>query len=73
MVMFSTQGLFSMTTPQAIWAIGGMLVGGLCWVGGIFQGYQYSLSFGAALQALDAFLLIGGVFGWIAAKVLRVP
>jgi slime mold cyclic AMP receptor len=71
-LMASLKGLFSMTTRQAIWAVCGMLVGGFCWIGGVFLGYRYGLNYGAATQALNAAILIGGILGWIAAKVLPI-
>jgi threonine/homoserine/homoserine lactone efflux protein len=57
----------NLTNRQAIWALCGMFVGGFCWAEAATLGYRYTND----VKAIAAVMLIGGILGWLAAKVLR--
>jgi hypothetical protein len=44
-----------------------MFVGGFCWAEAATLGYRYTND----VKAIAAVMLIGGILGWRAAKVLR--
>jgi threonine/homoserine/homoserine lactone efflux protein len=57
-----------MTNGQARWVVGGMCVGAICWIAAGAAGYRYALLEPNPLMALT---VIGGLLGWIAAKIFR--
>jgi hypothetical protein len=58
----------NLTNREAAWVICGMIAGQICWVVAVGMGYRLH-TMGA--HTIAASTLIGGIFGWLAAKVFR--
>jgi hypothetical protein len=59
-----------MTSRQLAWVLGGLLLGAIIWIAlrtiAYIQGHNHMVLTAAA------FVLIGGLLGWIGAKILRI-
>jgi hypothetical protein len=59
-----------MTSRQFAWVLGGLLLGAIVWIAlrtmAYIQGYNH-----VGLTAA-AFVLIGGLLGWVCAKLFRI-
>jgi hypothetical protein len=59
-----------MTSRQFAWVLGGLLLGAIIWIAlrttAYIQGYDH------VVLPAAAFVLIGGLLGWIGAKMFRI-
>lgn len=66
-----------MTSRQISWVLGGLLFGAVIWIAlrtvTYIQGHNH-IVFGPnhVVLSATAFVLVGGLLGWIGAKILRI-
>jgi hypothetical protein len=59
-----------MTSRQLNWLLGGLLIGAIAWI--VLRTIAYLEGQGHVGLTAAAFVLIGGLLGWIGAKILRI-
>jgi hypothetical protein len=59
-----------MTSRQLAWVLGGLLLGAIIWI--VLRTIAYIQGHNHAVLTATAFVLIGGLLGWIGAKILRI-
>jgi hypothetical protein len=69
-ILLKSCKLSVMTSRQISWILGGLLLGAIIWIVqrtvGHIQGHTLTI------MTACAFVLIGGLLGWIAVKILRI-
>jgi hypothetical protein len=59
-----------MTSRQLAWVLGGLLLGAIIWI--VLRTIAYIHGHNHAALTASAFVLIGGLLGWISVKLLRI-
>jgi hypothetical protein len=59
-----------MTSRQLNWVLGGLLLGAIIWI--VLRTVAYVQGHNHLVLTAAAFVLIGGLLGWIGAKILRI-
>jgi hypothetical protein len=59
-----------MTNRQIAWLLGGLLLGAVLWI--VLRSIAYIHGHNHAILTPTAFVLIGGLLGWIAPRILRI-
>jgi hypothetical protein len=59
-----------MSKRQFAWVLGGLLLGAITWI--VLRVMAYSEGHSHTVVTSSAFVLFGGLLGWIVAKILRV-
>ncbi len=59
-----------MTSRQLSWVLGGLLLGAITWI--VLRTIAYIQGHNHVVLTAAAFVLIGGLLGWISAKILRI-
>jgi hypothetical protein len=59
-----------MTSRQLGWVFGGLLLGAIIWLA--LRTIAYIQGHNHLVLTASAFVLIGGLLGWISAKILRI-
>ena len=59
-----------MTSRQLSWVLGGLLLGAITWI--VLRTIVYIQGHNHVVLTAAAFVLIGGLLGWISAKILRI-
>jgi hypothetical protein len=59
-----------MTSRQLNWVLGGLLLGAIVWI--VLRTIAYIQGHNHVVLTAAAFVLIGGLLGWIGTKILRI-
>jgi hypothetical protein len=59
-----------MTSRQLAWVLGGLLLGAIIWI--VLRTIAYIHGHNHVVLTASAFVLIGGLLGWVGVKILRI-
>jgi hypothetical protein len=55
---------------QLAWVLGGLLIGAISWI--VLRTIAYIQGHNHVILTATAFVLIGGLLGWVGAKIFRI-